>query len=429
MRSPLLAPVSRAVAAGAVALGALAPALVAPSATGAPSQVPPDALAPPSPDLPGLPSLSLELATVEVDSPAYRAARSTYDRAAAGLAEAQTRRVELDRTIYELASRSQVLRSAIAASEARAAGFDGRLEVVERALGDLAVNLYVTGAGSRRIDAALTADRPAINDEDRRAVLGTASLDVLIAERTAYLVRLEEAAARRAQAAAELAEVERTLANLEAERAGRVEAEVGAAAPVAEQRVALEGTRALARVEGVDFQLVALDAYHRAADTIAFLDPGCGVEWWAIAGISRVEGQHGTFGGAELTPTGDQTRPIIGIQLNGTSNTAVILDSDGGALDGDPAFDRAVGPMQFIPQTWSRFAADGNGDGVATPFNLYDASVAAARYLCTASSGLGGDAGLRTAYFSYNHSLEYVERVLSFARGYQQALVLPVPQP
>jgi membrane-bound lytic murein transglycosylase B len=149
------------------------------------------------------------------------------------------------------------------------------------------------------------------------------------------------------------------------------------------------------------------------------------VRWWAIAGISRVEGHHGSYGGAALDKLGDATKRIIGIQLNGTNNTRVVRDSDDGVLDGDPAYDRAVGPMQFIPQTWTRFAADGNDDGVATPFNLYDATLAAARYLCRASGGLHEEPGLRRAYFSYNHSEAYVERVLSFARLYEHAVDVP----
>ncbi len=141
-----------------------------------------------------------------------------------------------------------------------------------------------------------------------------------------------------------------------------------------------------------------------------------------------MEGQHGTYGGASLDELGNATKRIIGIQLNGTNETQVVADSDGGALDGDPVFDRAVGPMQFIPQTWTRFAADGNADGITTPFNLYDAALAAARYLCRASAALDADPGLRTAYFSYNHSLPYVDRVLSFAHLYQRTVSLPDPR-
>ena len=45
--------------------------------------------------------------------------------------------------------------------------------------------------------------------------------------------------------------------------------------------------------------------------------------------------------------------------------------------------------------------------------------------LCRASKGLQDEPGLRTAYFSYNHSLDYVERVLSFARLYEHAVEVP----
>ena len=38
-----------------------------------------------------------------------------------------------------------------------------------------------------------------------------------------------------------------------------------------------------------------------------------------------------------------------------------------GRLDGDDTWDRAVGPMQFIPSTWAWSGRDGDGDGVAQP--------------------------------------------------------------
>jgi len=43
---------------------------------------------------------------------------------------------------------------------------------------------------------------------------------------------------------------------------------------------------------------------------------------------------------------------------------AAILDTDGGRLDGDISYDRAVGPMQVLPGTWARFGTDGDRDGV-----------------------------------------------------------------
>src|SRR5690606_19370388 len=84
-------------------------------------------------------------------------------------------------------------------------------------------------------------------------------------------------------------------------------------------------TRATATVEGADFSLVALDAYWRAAAS----QDACGLEWWMLAGISRVEGRHGTYGGTQLLADGDNTRRIVGIALTGSGGTAAIGDSDG----------------------------------------------------------------------------------------------------
>ncbi|MET0728780.1 MAG: hypothetical protein ABWZ76_10840 [Acidimicrobiales bacterium] len=385
------------------------------------------ALAQPSPDLPGLPSVSLELAEVEVDSVPFRRARASYVSADGALASRQARRVELDRVTTATAAQRGRLEAQLAVAQARAAGLRSRLDDVSAAVADLGVRLFLAGDGAARMDAALIAENPAITDHDRRDVLGSATLDVLLAERRAYRVRLDEVTAGIQATSAELEAVSADLASLVAERPAAADAELAAAPAVADQRVGYERERVLATVEGVEFPLVALDAYHRAAASVAEQAPACGVRWWAIAGISRVEGRHGTYGGAVLDARGDQSLRIIGIQLNGTNATRVVGDTDGGALDGDPAFDRAVGPMQFIPGTWSRFAADGNADGIATPFNLYDATLAAARYLCYSRGGLDADDGLRAAYFSYNHSLEYVENVLGHARAYEQAVAVPDP--
>ena len=83
--------------------------------------------------------------------------------------------------------------------------------------------------------------------------------------------------------------------------------------------------------------------------------------------------------------------------------------------------------MQFIPSTWERWGRDGNGDGVRDPQNLYDATAAAAAYLCNGRR-LTDDDGLRAGYLSYNRSVAYVERVLSFAHSYATLAIPPGPQ-
>ncbi len=420
----ILATVTGLVPVAAAAARPAEPAAARDAAATAPNAV---ALAAPSPDLPGLPPVSPDLASIPVDSRALRRARAVYDDAADVLAADQARRVEIDRTVADTDAQLRRSQAERVAASASADSARARLRAVDEAIADLAISIYTTGGPTARVDAALATAQPSINDADRRDVLASASMDVLLAERAAYQARLDEALDRIDTAAAAATELGDVRASLTAEHPAASDAELASAGPVATERVAYEEARVLAQVEGVEFPLVALDAYYRAARSSATDDPRCGVRWWAIAGISRVEGHHGSYGGAALDKLGDTTKRIIGIPLDGTNQTQVVTDSDDGALDGDPVYDRAVGPMQFIPQTWLRFAADGNDDGVENPFNLYDATLAAARYLCRASRGLEDDPGLRAAYFSYNHSDAYVERVLSFARLYERSVEVPAP--
>ena len=171
----------------------------------------------------------------------------------------------------------------------------------------------------------------------------------------------------------------------------------------------------------VGIPAVALAAYGSAEVRLAKEDPGCHLSWVALAGIGRIESDHGRFGGAVLGEDGRSTPRIVGVPLDG-NGVATITDTDGGALDGDTVHDRAVGPMQFIPSTWRRYAADGDGDGVADPNALPDAALAAGRYLCVAG---GGD--LRTgpawtrAVLAYNNSGDYLRKVTDWSNAYVAA--------
>jgi membrane-bound lytic murein transglycosylase B len=164
--------------------------------------------------------------------------------------------------------------------------------------------------------------------------------------------------------------------------------------------------------------VMVLRAYHLAADRLATEQPSCKLPWWLLAGIGHTESGHAE--GGRLTADGTTRGLILGPRLNGgIKGDAIISDTDHGLLDGDTVYDRAVGPMQFIPSTWAHWAADGNGDGKKNPSNIYDATLAAARYLCADGRDLSTLPGLDAAVLSYNHSQPYLETVLAWGMAYR----------
>jgi len=162
----------------------------------------------------------------------------------------------------------------------------------------------------------------------------------------------------------------------------------------------------------------ALKAYSRAQQVLAQADPSCHLPWTLVAAIGRVESNHGRFGGNSLNSKGVAVPGIYGPRLDGSSGTARIADTDAGAFDGDGAFDRAVGPMQFIPGTWRAMGVDGDGDGVRNPQDIDDAAMSTAVYLCSGNTDLSKASDLNAAVLRYNHSQQYVDLVLSIAKAY-----------
>jgi membrane-bound lytic murein transglycosylase B len=162
----------------------------------------------------------------------------------------------------------------------------------------------------------------------------------------------------------------------------------------------------------------ALSAYQRAAQVIDSADKSCHVDWPLIAAIGRVESDHGRYGGNTLDSHGVSRPGIYGIPLDGRNGTAAVADSDAGQYDNDAKLDRAVGPMQFIPSTWSVVGVDGDGDGKRNPQDIDDAALATAVYLCSGDEDLSSTAGQRAAVYRYNHSQDYVDLVLSIMAAY-----------
>jgi hypothetical protein len=169
---------------------------------------------------------------------------------------------------------------------------------------------------------------------------------------------------------------------------------------------------------------LVLQAYQQASERLARSHPGCGVTWHLLAGIGKVESGHAS--GGRVDGSGRTHRPILGPRLDGVS-TAAIRDTDGGALDGDTVWDRAVGPMQFIPGTWKAYGTDATGDGVADPHNVFDAALSAGRYLCAGGGDLTTEAGRIAALLRYNRSMSYVRTVLAWSEAYESGQVRSTP--
>jgi hypothetical protein len=153
------------------------------------------------------------------------------------------------------------------------------------------------------------------------------------------------------------------------------------------------------KVLGKGSQVVMLDAARRTTKkrptTVTAARPGSylelyqvsatrcpGLSWTVLAAIGQVESGHG--------------------RNNGPSSAG------------------ALGPMQFMPATWKAYGVDGDGDGKRDIWSPYDAVPGAANYLCATGAGQGGEK-LRKAVWHYNHSWDYVNKVLGIAQAYARA--------
>ena len=162
--------------------------------------------------------------------------------------------------------------------------------------------------------------------------------------------------------------------------------------------------------------VLALEAYGYAAAVMARSKPECGIGWTTLAGIASVESRHGTHDGSHIADDGTVSPPIRGLALDGSPGRARILDAS--STVANPVYVRAMGPFQFIPETWQRWGVDANGDGKIDPDNIDDAALTAARYLCAMGGDLTGAPGWQQALLTYNQSTSYMNTVRYRAAAY-----------
>ncbi|MCV7145926.1 lytic transglycosylase domain-containing protein [Mycobacterium riyadhense] len=172
------------------------------------------------------------------------------------------------------------------------------------------------------------------------------------------------------------------------------------------------------RAPALEMPVLALEAYAYAARVAEVENPRCHIAWTTLAGIGQVESHNGTYRGATIAPNGDVTPPIRGVRLDGTGGNLRIVDADAGNLDGDAGVERAMGPMQFISETWRLYGVDANNDGIASPDNIDDAALSAAGYLCWRGKDLATPRGWITALRAYNNSGVYARAVRDWATAY-----------
>lgn len=187
--------------------------------------------------------------------------------------------------------------------------------------------------------------------------------------------------------------------------------------------IAAATTSAPPQAEGVNFASLvgipsmALAAYRNAEQKMAVSDPGCGISWNLLAGIGRIESGHANGGATDAH--GTLVRPIYGPALDGAlpGNEVIARSSAGGQV----SYVWAMGPMQFLPGTWARYATD--GDGATDPQNLYDSTLAAARYLCSGGLNLRDPSAVMVTLLRYNNSMPYAWNMLGWAAAYATGVV------
>lgn len=130
----------------------------------------------------------------------------------------------------------------------------------------------------------------------------------------------------------------------------------------------------------------AVSAYGRAEMWMRSRSPECGITWSTLAAIGALASKHGTD------------------------------------VRGRSSWQHKVGPLRMRSGIWTQLAARASGDGAAPEvWNIGDASLTAARYLCSQPASMREPRGWWDAVLAYRQSVSYAKRVFSTAKRYAAA--------
>jgi membrane-bound lytic murein transglycosylase B len=121
-----------------------------------------------------------------------------------------------------------------------------------------------------------------------------------------------------------------------------------------------------------------------------------------------------------LDKNGRSTPPILGPALDGKDGRPLVPDTDAGAYDTDPDFDRGMGPLMLLPSVWRVNASDGDNDEILDPYDIDDASVAMAKALCAAGDDLSQINGWNAALGRVSSDSALIQSVYQAADSYGQ---------
>ncbi|MCA9349426.1 lytic murein transglycosylase, partial [Candidatus Saccharibacteria bacterium] len=159
-------------------------------------------------------------------------------------------------------------------------------------------------------------------------------------------------------------------------------------------------------IEAIEVSGVSAEALNDIPETMLwrykkYSEEYCpGLDWTVIAGMYKKESNHGRYPNNTVAADGTVSNPIIGDVLTRSG-------------------ERAIGPGQFLPSTWSSVGFDADGDGEVNAQDADDAIASSVRYICP---GVGKNDNYKSAVAIYNGSSSYYTGVMNWSSRYKGTL-------